>query len=120
MMPQLPQPVGEYVRAVNSHDAGAFISLFDAEAIVDEIGREFRGIDAIKEWGNREIFAVQVTLDVTGCTSRNGETVFTAKVDGTFDRTGLPDPLIIAHSIEVKGDKIARLRCRLAENAPSN
>jgi hypothetical protein len=38
----------------------------------------------------------------------------TAKVDGTFDRTGLPDPLVLSHHITVKEGKIAMLRCRPA------
>jgi hypothetical protein len=34
----------------------------------------------------------------------------------TFDRTGLPDPLILAHYLAVKDGKIVRLRCRLADD----
>src|SRR2546421_12665305 len=114
MKPQLPPIVEAYVRATNNHDASAFIALFADDAVVDDIGREFRGLDAIKAWSDREIFDVQVTLDVIGCTGRDGETVVTAKADGTFDRTGLPDPLILAHHVVIKDDKIVRLRCRLA------
>jgi len=33
-------------------------------AVVKDVGREIRGIAAIKEWANQEIFAVNVTLDV--------------------------------------------------------
>ena len=85
---------------------------------MDDIGREFRGLDAIKAWSDREIFDAQVTLDVIDTAYQDGEIVVTAKADGTFDRTGLPDPLILAHHIVVKGDRIVRLRCRLAgENA---
>ena len=114
MKPQLPPIVEAYVRATNNHDASAFIALFADDAVVDDIGREFRGLDAIKAWSDREIFDVQVTLEVIDSANRDGETIITAKADGTFDRTGLPDPLILAHHIVVKGDKIAQLRCRLA------
>jgi hypothetical protein len=114
MKPQLPPTIEKYVRATNSHDAASFISLFDDNALVQDNGREFRGTAAIKAWGEREIFAVQVTLDVSDFTNRDGESVITAKVDGTFDRTGLPEPLFIAHYFSVKNDKIVRLRCQLA------
>src|SRR5438034_6194047 len=119
MKPQLPRIVEAYVRATNNHDAPAFIALFADDAVVDDVGREFRGLDAIKAWSDREIFDVRVTLDVIDCTNRDGETVITAKVDGTFDRTGLPDPLILVHRIKVKDDKIVRLQCRLADEKKS-
>ena len=47
-----------------------------------------------------------------------GETLITTKVDGNFDRTGLPDPVVIIHHITVEGDRIARLTCRLAGDKP--
>ena len=56
----------------------------------------------------------QVTLDVLDVADRDGETVVTTKVDGYFDRTGLPDPLIISHHITLEGGKIVGLTCRLA------
>jgi len=37
---------------------------FALNAVVKDVGREIRGIAAIKEWANQEIFAFNVTLDV--------------------------------------------------------
>jgi hypothetical protein len=81
---------------------------------VKDVGREIRGMAAIKEWAHREIFAVNVTLEVMGVVERDGETILTVKIDGTFDRTGLPDPLLMDHCFTIAGDKIATLICRLA------
>ena len=53
----------------------------------DDGGREFHGLKAIQEWSDREIFAAQVTLEVVDAVERDGETLITTKVDGTFDRT---------------------------------
>jgi hypothetical protein len=114
----LPQTVAAYIRAINDHDAAAFIALFPDRAAVNDVGREFRGLAAIKAWSDREIFEAQVTLEVVDVADRNGETVVTAKVDGTFDRTGLPDPLLLSHHITVEGDKIVGLTCRLAGEKP--
>jgi hypothetical protein len=77
---------------------------------VQDIGREFRGTTAIKEWSDRQIFDVDVTLDVIDFANCDDEAIITAKVDGTLDRTGLPDPLILVHYFAVKDDKIVRLR----------
>ena len=115
MKPQLPPTIEKYVRAINSHDAASFVSLFADNAVVQDIGREFKGTPAIKAWSDREIFDVQVTLDAIEFATRDGEAIITAKVDGTFDRTGLPDPLFIAHHFAIEDDKIVRLRCQLAD-----
>src|SRR5260370_10776193 len=108
MKPQLPRIVEASVRATNNHVAPAFIALFADDAVVDDIGREFRGLDAIKAWSDREIFDEQVTLEVIDSANRDGEAVITAKADCTFDRTGLPHPLILAHHIVATRDKIAQ------------
>jgi hypothetical protein len=77
-----------------------------------------RGTAAIKEWSDREIFDADVTFDVINVAERDGQTVVTGKVDGTFDKTGLPDPLLISHYFMLHGDKIAALTCRLAGEEP--
>ena len=118
MTTPLPQTVAAYIRAINHHDAAAFITLFADGAVVNDVGREFRGLAAIKAWSDREIFEAQVALEVVDVADRNGETVVTAKVDGNFDRTGLPDPLILSHHIMVEGDKIVGLTCQLAGEKP--
>ena len=111
---KLPMPIETYVRAINAHDADALLSAFATDAVVKDIGREFRGSAAIQEWANREIFAVNVTLKVTDAVEREGQIIITVKIDGTFDRTGLPDPLLMEHCFTVTGDKIKILACRLA------
>jgi len=77
-----------------------------------------RGAAAIDAWSQREIFDPQVTLEALDMTEGPDETVVSTKVDGNFDRTGLPDRVIIDHHIAVAGRKIVRLTCRLATEAP--
>jgi SnoaL-like domain len=102
-----------YIRSINNQEAARFIALFADGAVVDDAGREFRGRDAIKAWSDREIFGARVTLEVLDVADRGAEVVITTKVDGNFDRTGLPDPVIISHHITTENGKIARLVCRL-------
>lgn len=115
---QLPKPVEAYVCAINARDVAAFRSSFAPDAVVKDVGREIRGIAAIKEWGDHEVFAVNVTLEVMKAVECDGQTIAIMKVDGTFDRTGLPDPLLIEHCFTVTGDRIEALTCRLAGEAP--
>jgi len=114
----LPPLAESYVRATNDHDAAAFMGLFAEDATVDDGGRKFQGLDAIREWSDREIFGAQVTLEVLDAQVRDGEAVITTKVDGNFDRTGLPDPVVIVHRVKADGDKMVALTCRLAGDQP--
>ena len=90
------------------------VALFADGAVVNDVGREFRGSAAIKGWSDREIFAPRVTLEIIDAADHDGETVVTTIVDGNFDRTGLPDPVIINHHLRAEGGKIIALTCRLA------
>jgi len=114
MTTELPGAAAAYVRWINHHAASAFIALFADSAVVNDVGREFRDLDAIKEWSEKEIFAPLVTLKVIGVADRGAETVLTTRVEGNFDRTGLPDPVIINHAIRADAGRIVSLTCRLA------
>jgi len=90
---------------------------FALNAVVKDVGREIRGIAAIKSSANKEIFAVNMTLDVIEVAEGAGQTIVTVKIDDTFDRTGLPDPLLMDHCFTIAADKISVLTCRLAAKA---
>jgi hypothetical protein len=107
-------PTAAYVRSINDHNSPAFDALLSDGAVVNDVGREFRGPAAIEAWSHREIFDAQVPLEVLDVADHDGETVVTPKVEGNFDRTGLPDPVVINHHINAERDKIIRLTCRLA------
>ena len=64
MTAELPLAAAAYVRSINEHDATTFIALFADSAVLNDIGREFCGIAAIKAWSEKEIFVPLVTLEV--------------------------------------------------------
>jgi len=106
--------VAAYLAATNRHDPVAFLACFANDAIVDDAGRVSRGSDALRGWSEREIFAPHVTFELLAASREGDETVVTTRVEGNFDRTGLPDPVVIEHRITLAGDRISRLTCRLA------
>ena len=116
---QLPAIIESYLGGINRSDAAVFISSFADDAVVKDIGREIRGATAIADWARHEIFGVNVTLELLGATESDGQSVVTVKVDGTFDRTGLPDPLVMEHCFTIVDEKIASLTCRLARQKVS-
>jgi len=106
--------VAAYLAAANRHDPAAFLACFARDAVVDDAGRVSRGIDAIRGWSEREIFAPDVTFELLAASREGDESVVTTRVEGNFDRTGLPDPVVIEHRIALADDKVSRLTCRLA------
>ena len=78
--------------------------------MVVDVNRELRGLDAITAWAGADIFGAHVHFDVLDVTERPGRTIVSVKIDGTFDRTGLPDPLVMNHEFKVAEGKITELR----------
>jgi hypothetical protein len=106
----LPWPVSSCLRAVNGGARTDFAASFADDAVVVDVNRELRGLDAIAAWASADIFGALVHFDVLDVTERAGRTCVSVKVDGTFDRTGLPDPLVMTHEFTVAEGKITRLR----------
>ena len=115
MVEQLHGPAAGYIGTINGKAPAGFIALFAEDADVDDAGRIIRGREAIRAWAASDIFAANVTLDALDASGDENDATITAKVDGTFDRTGLPDPLIMTFRIVALGGKITNLTCRLAE-----
>ena len=106
----LTGPIASYLRAVNAGAREDFSASFADDAVVVDVNRELRGLDAITAWARTDIFDVHVHFDVLDVTERQGRTIVRVKIDGTFDRTGLPDPLVMNQEFEVAEGKIVELR----------
>jgi hypothetical protein len=114
MIEQLPELAKNYVRMTNGKNPAGFIALFAEDAVVDDAGRIIRGNEPIRAWAAHDIFAANVTFDPLSASGDENDATITTKVDGTFDRTGLPDPLIMTFQIVAMNRKITKLTCRLA------
>jgi hypothetical protein len=105
----LPAPVAAYVAATNDFAIDALLATFSETALVNDHRDEFLGHDAIRHWAQREIIDDRVTMQVTSWTRRGDTVALTARVDGNFDKTGLPDPLALAFYFSFSGDRIVQL-----------
>ena len=103
--------VAELFAAINAFDADAIVSTFTDDALVNDVQREFWGKDDIRRWVEREIVGVKVTVEVTDAIQHDGLMIVQGAYDGEYDKTGLPDPLILTHYVMVAEDtgKIANL-----------
>ena len=57
----------------------------------------------------KEIVGDNVTMDVTEVIDHHGDTIVRAAYDGDYDKTDLPDPLILTNYVSVRDEKIISL-----------
>jgi len=78
--------VAEYVAGVNAFDEDAIVATFAEDALVNDDRREFLGKDAIRS-----------------------QTILRGRYDGEFDRTNLPDDVILTNYFTVRDGRIVTL-----------
>jgi hypothetical protein len=109
MTSELPGVVAEHIAAVNAFDAEAILATFAPDAYVNDNRREIVGIDAIRRFVEKELIRDRVTMDVREVVDHYGDTIVRARYDGTYDKTNLPDELILSNYFRVRGGKIVSL-----------
>src|ERR1700748_1101900 len=105
----LPPVVAGHIDAVNTHDEDAIVATFAADALVNDVHREFWGTEAIRRWVAREIVGDRVTVAVTEVLDHHGDTIVRGRYDGDYDKTNLPDELILTSYFTAAEGKIATL-----------
>ncbi len=111
MTTSLPPAIAANLNATNRGNSKDFLAAFLDDAIVIDVEREFRGIPAIKAWSDREVLNDNVSIEVRDVREHYGDYIVVTKVDGDFDKTNLPDPLLITMHFTLRNDKIAKLIC---------
>jgi ketosteroid isomerase-like protein len=105
----LPKIVADHIAACNAHDAEAWMATFAPDAMLNDRLREFLGAEAIRRFADEEIFGTKVTMDVQRAWDRHGDVTVHARIDGTYDKTGLPDPLILSFYFTLRDSRITQL-----------
>jgi hypothetical protein len=101
--------VAEHIAAVNAFDEDAIVATFADDALVNDAHREFWGTEAIRRWVAREMVGDHVTIEVTEVIDHYGDTIVRGRYDGTYDKTNLPDEIILTNYFTVRDSKIVRL-----------
>jgi hypothetical protein len=105
----LPPLVGAYVEATNSFDLERLLATFAEDALVNDQLRDYWGKLAITEWAKRDIIGVKLTMNVTKVINHYDNFIVTANVDGSYEKRGLPDPLVLAFYFTAQRDLIVQL-----------
>ncbi|HEY2656170.1 MAG TPA: nuclear transport factor 2 family protein [Solirubrobacteraceae bacterium] len=101
--------VADYVAAVNASDEDAIVATFADDALVNDNRREFWGEDAIRGWVRSEIVGDRVTVEPIEVMEHHGQTIVRGRYDGEYDKTGLPEELVLTHYFTVRDGRIATL-----------
>lgn len=105
----LPTVVQNHIAACRRHDAAAFMATLAPDALVNDIQREFLGDQAIRAWADKEIFAPKVVLEIEAAFEHFGNIIVRFRVDGNFDKSNLPEPLVLTYYFAVQDDRITQL-----------
>ena len=101
--------VAEHLAAVNAFDEAAIMATFADDALVNDAHREFWGAEAIRRWVARELVGDRVSVAVTEVLDHHGDTIIRGRYDGDYDKTNLPDELILTNYFTVRDGKIISL-----------
>ena len=98
--------LAEHIAAVNAFDEDAIVATFAEDAMVNDVHREFWGREAIRRWAARELVGDRVTIEVTEILDHHGDTIVRGRYDGSYDKTNLPDELVLTNYFTVRDGKI--------------
>jgi hypothetical protein len=101
--------VAQHIEAVNALDLDAVVATFAADALVNDARREFWGTESIRAWVAKEMVGDRVTIEVTEVIHHGGQVIVRGRYDGDFDKTNLPDDLILTNYFTVSDGKIDTL-----------
>jgi hypothetical protein len=118
ILTELPPSVVEYIAAVNAFDTNRIVNTFAPDAYVNDNHREIWGADAIRKFMDKEFVGDHVTMEVREVVDNYGDIIVRAKFDGTYDKTKLPDELIMSSYFSIRDNKIVSLTVIFNQPSP--
>ena len=115
---EAPGVVREHLQAVNAFDVDGIVSTFTHDAYVNDNSREIRGIGAIRSFMTKEFVGDSVTVEPVEVLDHYGDIVVRGRYDGTYDKTNLPDELIMSSYFAIRDGKIVSLAIIRNQPAP--
>lgn len=95
-----------HIAAINSFDVDAIMDTFADDALVNDFSREFWGRDRIRAFVSKEFVGDHVTVEPVEVVDNAGMWCVRCRYDGDYDKTGLPDPLIMTNYFRLRDGKI--------------
>ena len=114
----VPAVVAEHIAAVNAFDTERIVATFSPDAYVNDNRREIWGGEAIRKFVAKEFVGDRVTMEVREVIDHYGEIIVRAKYDGDYDKTNLPDELIMSSYFALRDGKIVSLTVIFNQPSP--
>jgi hypothetical protein len=108
MSTALPAVIEAHIAAVNAGDLNALTATFADDALLTAQAQA-RGIGAVRSLLAKEFIDDHVTFEVRDVIDHHGDYIVRIKYDGTYDKTNLPDPLIMTNYYALRDGKIITL-----------
>jgi len=118
MSTELPAIVAEHIAAVNAFDTERIVATFTPDAYVNDARREIWGTDAIRAFVAKEFVGDHVTMEVREVIEHYGDIIVRARYDGTYDKSNLPDELVMTSYFGVREGKITNLTVIFNQPSP--
>ena len=119
MTTELPGVIAEHIAAVNDSNIDRIMATFDVDVFVRDSHREIWGLDGVRQYFAREFIDDRVTMEVTEVVDHQGDIIVRARYDGIYDKTNLPDELILSNYFSLRDGKIISLAVARNEPSPS-
>ena len=110
--------VADHIAAVNAFDLDRIVATFTRDAYVNDNRREIWGTDAIRAFMTKEFVGDHVTMEVREVLDHYGDIIVRARYDGTYDKTNLPDELIMTSYFGIRDSKITSLAVIFNQPSP--
>ena len=114
----LPAVVAEHLAAVNAFDTERIVATFAPDAYVNDNRREIWGTAAIRAFVAKEFVGDHVTMEVREVIDHYGDIIVRARYDGTYDKSNLPDELIMTSYFGIRDGKIVSLAVIFNQPSP--
>jgi len=115
---ELPDVVAAHVAAVNASDVDGVVATFAPDAYVNDNRREIWGVYRIRRFVEQEIVGDHVTMEVREVMDHHGDIIVRARYDGTYDKSNLPDEVILTNYFRLRDGLISSLTIIFNQPSP--
>jgi hypothetical protein len=105
----LDPAITAHITAINSFDVDEIMHTFADDALVNDFSREFWGTDHIRAFIAKEFVGDRVTMEPVEVVDNAGMWCVRCRYEGNYDKTGLPDPLVMTNYFRLLDGKIVSL-----------
>ncbi len=113
-----PAVIRDHLKAVNNLDLDAILATFSEDAYVNDNHREIRGPGALRAFFAKEFVGDSVSIEPVEVVEHYGDIIVRGRYDGTYDKTNLPEVLIMSNYFTVRGGRIVALAVIFNQPSP--